>query len=140
MLLVCAAGCLQLTALDISANPLGDAGGVLLGSFLASPACRLTHLDVHACNIGNDGGAAIIQGLSASSSVKAMNCRANNFSDALVPLLPRAACVSLPRTILLSSNDFSLAGCEELMRLSSPSLTLDAASKGPTLEAVCSVQ
>lgn len=125
-----------MTALDLSANPIGDAGALALAALLESPLCALRHLDLHACNISDVGGAALLRSL-GRGGLTSLNLRANDLSDALVPAIAEAASSDTAlQTLLLQGNDFTPRG---LAALPKARFTADFTTAGLSLESVCAI-
>jgi Ran GTPase-activating protein (RanGAP) involved in mRNA processing and transport len=70
----------HLQILDVSENPLGPAGGKLLGDALINNI-RLKHLLINSCNIQAEGSSTIFHALCSNSNLEALSINDNAFGD-----------------------------------------------------------
>ena len=131
----------QISHLDLSANAIGDDGACAVAVWLASPECPLVSIDLHSCNIGDRGAAALFAALVENGRLTSLNLRANNLTDAVLPAMAEAATLNTTlQTLMLHCNDFTAHGYRQAQSLSSSRLRADVTTSGPSLEALCSVQ
>ena len=110
-------GPIGLTALALSFNPLGEAGGEALGTALASGRLmRLSSLQLHGCQLGAAGAKALAAGLRGGKALSHLDLCGNALFDegacAVAAALPSAP-ASLAE-LLMSRNALGDAGAHAL--------------------------
>ncbi|EJK57279.1 hypothetical protein THAOC_22695, partial [Thalassiosira oceanica] len=84
--------------LNIVGNALCPGGTRVIAASLANPECRLISLNLHSCNIGDEGTATLADGLRNNQRLTRMSLGGNNITargwNAFLPILCDTSCIN----------------------------------------------
>ena len=76
------AGLASLSALNLSGNPIGDAGAAAYAEAVGSEQSKIVRVQLAGCSIGDDGAAALAKMLRGNKNITHVDLSNNNISDA----------------------------------------------------------
>ena len=122
LLLALDSNCQSLWDLDLSRNYLGEIGASALKKVL--PQLRKTSLHLNECRLGNEGMAALTQGLEGTCHLKSLQLRNNGINAAGIQYLVDSVCAGkivirkgFFNTLLLADNPLGLEGAKIVINM-----------------------